>query len=99
MINAARVADALRECGKLGVPYAIVFSSGFSETGGKGVAMQSELAAIAAEFNIGIIGPNCQGMINPAARVYAGFGSIFGADTNPAASAWCRKAAASVSRS
>jgi acetate---CoA ligase (ADP-forming) len=83
LINAARVADILRECGKLGVPYAIIFSSGFSETGGKGVAMQSELAAIAAEYNIGVIGPNCQGMINPVARVYAGFGSVFGADYEP----------------
>ncbi len=83
VVNAARVANTLRECGKLGVPYAIVFSSGFSETGGNGVAMQRELAEIAAEFNIGIIGPNCQGMINPAACVYAGFGSIFGADYEP----------------
>ncbi|MDB5812804.1 MAG: coA-binding domain protein [Betaproteobacteria bacterium] len=83
LVNASRVADALRQCGKLGVPYAIVFSSGFSETGGKGIAMQRELAEIAAEFNIGIIGPNCQGMINPAGRVYAGFGSIFGADYEP----------------
>jgi acyl-CoA synthetase (NDP forming) len=83
VVNASRVADTLRACGKLGVPYAIVFSSGFSETGGKGVTMQGELAAIAAEFNIGIIGPNCQGMINPAACVYAGFGSIFGADYEP----------------
>jgi acyl-CoA synthetase (NDP forming) len=82
-INAARVADALRECGKRGVPYAIIFSSGFSETGGEGVAMQSELVAIAAEYDIGIIGPNCQGMINLAARIYAGFGSIFGADYAP----------------
>ena len=83
VVNASRVADTLRACGKLGVPYAIVFSSGFSETGGKGVAMQRELAEIAAEFNIGIIGPNCQGMINPAARVYAGFGSIFGDEYEP----------------
>ena len=83
LINAARVADMLRECGKLGVPYAIIFSSGFSETGGKGVAMQGELAAIAAEYDIGVIGPNCQGMINPAARVYAGFGSIFGDEYAP----------------
>ncbi len=83
LINAARVADTLRECGKRSVPYAIIFSSGFSETGGKGVAMQSELAAIAAEYDIGVIGPNCQGMINPADRVYAGFGSIFGADYEP----------------
>ncbi len=80
LINAARVAEVLRECGKIGVPYAIIFSSGFSETGGKGIAMQQELMAIAAEFNIGVIGPNCQGMMNPGAGVYAGFGSAFGAD-------------------
>ena len=83
VINAARVAEMLRECGKRGVPYAIVFSSGFSETGGRGVAMQRELTEIAAEYDIGIIGPNCQGMINPAERVYAGFGSVFGADYKP----------------
>ena len=82
LINASRVADALRECGKRGVPYAIVYSSGYSEVGGKGVEMQRELAAIAEEYNIGIIGPNCQGMINVADRVYAGFGSVFGAEYN-----------------
>ena len=83
LINAARVADTLRECGKRGVPYAIIFSSGYSEVGGKGVDMQGELTAIAAEYNIGVIGPNCQGMINPADRVYAGFGSSFGHDYKP----------------
>ncbi len=75
--------EMLRECGKLGVPYAIIFSSGFSETGGKGVDMQREITAIAAEYDIGIIGPNCQGMINPAQRVYAGFGSVFGTEYEP----------------
>jgi len=80
LINAARVADTLRQCGKKGVPYAIVYSSGYSEVGGKGVDMQQELAAIAREFDIGVIGPNCQGMINVADKVYAGFGSVFGDD-------------------
>lgn len=77
LINASRVAGLLRDCGKRGVPYAIVFSSGYSEVGGKGIEMQRELAAVAAEFDIGIIGPNCQGMINVASNVYAGFGSVF----------------------
>ena len=63
LINASRVAGLLRECGRKGVPFAIVFSSGYSEVGGRGVEMQRELAAVAAEFDIGIIGPNCQGMI------------------------------------
>ncbi|MBM3373554.1 MAG: acetate--CoA ligase family protein, partial [Betaproteobacteria bacterium] len=80
LVNATRVADMLTACGKKGIPYVIIFSSGFSETGGQGVAMQQQLADIARQYNIGVIGPNCQGMINPADKVYAGFGSVFNAD-------------------
>ena len=83
LINASRVAETLRQCGKMGVPYAIVYSSGYSETGGKGVDMQQELAAIIREYGMGVIGPNCQGMINVGERVYAGFGSVFNDDYAP----------------
>ena len=77
LINASRAAEMLRACGKKGVRFAIVFSSGYSEVGGRGIEMQRELAAVAAEFDMGIIGPNCQGMLNAAGNVYAGFGSVF----------------------
>ena len=40
LVNASRVAGILRQCGVKGVPYAIIFSSGFSEVGGGGVNMQ-----------------------------------------------------------
>jgi len=77
LVNASRVANMLRQCGAKGVPYVIIFSSGFSEVGGGGVELQRELQAIAREHDIGVVGPNCQGMINIADRVYAGFGSVF----------------------
>ncbi len=77
LINSSRAAEMLRACGKKGVRFAIVFSSGYSEVGGRGIEMQRELAAVAAEFGMGIIGPNCQGMLNAAGTVYAGFGSVF----------------------
>jgi len=83
LINAARVAEALKQCGRKGVPYAIIFSSGFSEVGGAGADLQRQLAAIAGEYGIGVVGPNCQGMINVADGVFAGFGSVFGADYEP----------------
>jgi acyl-CoA synthetase (NDP forming) len=83
LVNASRVADMLRQCGEKGVPYVIIFSSGFSEMGGKGVPLQKELMAVAREYDIGVIGPNCQGMINVADQVYAGFGSVFNAHYNP----------------
>ena len=83
LVNASRVTDMLRRCGAKGVPYVIIFSSGFSEVGGGGVTLQEELREIAREHDIGVIGPNCQGMINIADRVYAGFGSVFSSDYDP----------------
>ncbi len=80
LINASRVADMLEQCGKKGVPYVIIFSSGFSEMGGEGVALQQRLGAIAEKYNIGVIGPNCQGLMNVAGKCYAGFGSVFFSD-------------------
>jgi acyl-CoA synthetase (NDP forming) len=83
LVNASRVADVLRQCGAKGVPYVIIFSSGFAEMGGEGVRLQQELAQIAREAGIGVIGPNCQGMINVADGVFAGFGSVFFTDYEP----------------
>jgi acyl-CoA synthetase (NDP forming) len=83
LVNASRVADILRQCGEKGVPYVIIFSSGFSETGGDGVTLQKKLADIAREYGIGVIGPNCQGMMNVADGVFAGFGSVFFTDYEP----------------
>jgi len=80
LVNASRVADMLKQCGEKGVPYVIIFSSGFSEMGGEGVKLQRQLAEIARQFKIGVIGPNCQGMMNIADGVYAGFGSVFFTD-------------------
>src|SRR4029077_2937809 len=71
LINASRVEDLLGQCGRKGVPYVIIFSSGFSETGGDGVALQQRLTNIARQYNMGVIGPNCQGMMNVADNAYA----------------------------
>jgi acyl-CoA synthetase (NDP forming) len=83
LVNAARVADMLGQCGAKGVPYVIIFSSGFSEMGGEGVKLQQQLAEIARRYDIGVIGPNCQGMMNVADGVFAGFGSVFFTDYEP----------------
>jgi len=83
LVNASRVADMLKQCGAKGVPYVIIFSSGFSEMGGEGVKLQRELDAIAREHGIGVVGPNCQGMMNVADGVFAGFGSVFFTDYEP----------------
>lgn len=63
-LPAALVADQLKKCAKLGVKAAVIFSSGFAESGEKGIEMQRELAEIAKTAKIAVCGPNCQGIIN-----------------------------------
>ncbi len=77
MLGAARVPAAVEACGAAGLPFAIVCGSGFAETGAEGAALQEEVAAIAARHGIGLLGPNCQGIMNVPGRVFAGFSSAF----------------------
>jgi acyl-CoA synthetase (NDP forming) len=54
----AACADLVRECGARGVRFAVVFSSGFSETGAEGAALERELAAAARSAGVRVLGPN-----------------------------------------
>nr|ACL31225.1 pimeloyl-CoA synthetase [Rhodococcus sp. TFB] len=62
MVEAGRVAEAVRACGKRGIPAAIACASGFAETAG-GVRLQDELRAAVEESGVRLLGPNCLGMI------------------------------------
>jgi acyl-CoA synthetase (NDP forming) len=59
------VEDIVLECARAGVGGAIIFASGYSETGKEDRAAQQErLAAIARETGLRIVGPNCIGVVN-----------------------------------
>jgi acyl-CoA synthetase (NDP forming) len=59
------VEEIVLECAKAGVGGAIIFASGYSETGKEDRAVQQErLAAIARETGLRIVGPNCIGVVN-----------------------------------
>jgi acyl-CoA synthetase (NDP forming) len=77
-VAAKRVPDVLRQCGEKGVPFAVVLTSGFAEIGEAGERAQAEIVELAERYGIGVIGPNCQGMMNIAEDVYLGFGAPFG---------------------
>jgi acetate---CoA ligase (ADP-forming) len=66
---------AVRECAAAGVPAAVVFASGFAETGEPGRALQAEMVYVAHTAGMRLIGPNCAGFINIPARVTAAFGT------------------------
>ncbi|UUR06857.1 acetate--CoA ligase family protein [Sphingomonas glaciei] len=48
---------------------AIIFSAGFAEGGDEGLAAQAEVARIARDHDMIVLGPNCLGLVNYAAGV------------------------------
>lgn len=80
-VPARFVAQALRDLGRCGVKSAIVFSSGFAETGETGRALEQEVVAAAKAAHVRLCGPNCLGLINAFERVMATFGQFAEGDT------------------
>ncbi len=68
------VEAVIGECAAAGVGGAVVFASGYSETARpEHVAAQHRLVAIARETGLPIVGPNCLGIVNYAARAWMTF--------------------------
>lgn len=70
---AALVEGVIREGIAAGVRAFVVFSSGFSETGEAGAALQRRLGELARAHDVAILGPNCLGVANSATGLIASF--------------------------
>lgn len=75
-IPAAACVPALAECARAGVRAAIVFTSGFAESGREGAARQRALVAAAGD-RLRVLGPNCIGVANEHARIAATFATMW----------------------
>ncbi len=64
-IPAAAVEDVVNQCGQRGIKNLIIISAGFSETDAAGQEREHRLAALAARYQMRIIGPNCLGIMSP----------------------------------
>lgn len=80
VIPAAVVPAALKECGEKGIKSVIVISAGFSEQGSSadlnehnGKKLEAELIAIADEYGMHLVGPNCLGLVRPGIKMNASF--------------------------
>ncbi len=69
MVGAPLVPDVLEEAGRLGIPAAVIISSGFAEVGEEGAELQRRLIEIADATGIWVCGPNSVGIINAATRM------------------------------
>ena len=64
-IPAQLVIDLLPQLQEKGVTAMLLISSGFRETGGKGIVLEQDLVAAAHRAGITIFGPNTMGICNP----------------------------------
>ncbi|MDT8305543.1 MAG: acetate--CoA ligase family protein [Anaerolineae bacterium] len=64
LIPAPAVPTALAACGERGIRAAIIASGGFREVGAEGAALEAECLAVARQFGMRLIGPNCIGLLN-----------------------------------
>ncbi|MEF8876542.1 MAG: acetate--CoA ligase family protein [Haloarculaceae archaeon] len=70
------VADVLREAGEAGVRDAVVITAGFGEAGGEGAARERELADVAEEYGMNVVGPNSVGVISTPTGLNATFAPL-----------------------
>jgi len=64
VVPAAAVPDALRACGARGIHAAIIASGGFREVGAEGAALEAQVAQVARELGVRVVGPNCIGLLD-----------------------------------
>jgi len=72
-VSASRLISILNECITKNIKNVLLFSSGFAEIGDSGKKIQDEVAKIALENNIRIIGPNSVGCLNVKESIPLGF--------------------------
>jgi acyl-CoA synthetase (NDP forming) len=76
--------DVLRRSHAVGARAAVIFASGFAETGQpEAVALQAAIREFAAQSGMAIAGPNCVGIVNWKSKVFATFARAFPATAAP----------------
>jgi acyl-CoA synthetase (NDP forming) len=68
------VVKVAEESGAVGIKGMVIITGGFREAGEEGKRLERELAALVTRYGIPVIGPNCQGVINPYANLVGTLG-------------------------
>jgi acetate---CoA ligase (ADP-forming) len=74
---AATVPDIVDQCGRKGIPWAIVETGGFGELSADGKKLDVELISTARKWGIRVVGPNGLGIINMGAALVTPFAPMY----------------------
>lgn len=83
VVPASAAIEVLEQCAGRGVKFAVVLTSGFSEAGPEGQALEARMREIARVSGMRIYGPNCPGVCNVNARLGLTFSPSFPHDLRP----------------
>ena len=70
------VPQIVQEAGEKGIPLVIIISSGFKESGEDGRLLELQVMAIARQYGIRIMGPNCLGLMLPLQGINTTFDPV-----------------------
>ncbi|MFB6219009.1 MAG: acetate--CoA ligase family protein [Halobacteriaceae archaeon] len=82
VVPAPAVVGVVEEAAEAGVENVVVISAGFSEAGSEGARRERELAAVAAEYDLALVGPNCLGVMSTPSGLNATFGPTMAPEGN-----------------
>ncbi len=72
-LPAAAVLTVMEQCGRKKVDSVVIISAGFKEVGPHGARLEEELAGLARDLGIRVVGPNCLGLIDTKSSLNASF--------------------------
>ena len=70
-VGGHQVRGLIEQCGRRGIPAAVAIAAGFSETGAHGAELERDLARVADDSRVTLIGPNCMGLISNERQLHA----------------------------
>ena len=73
VVPASVTTEVVRQVGEAGITNVVVITAGFSERGTEGERRERELAAVAAEYDLDLVGPNCVGVVSTSSGLNATF--------------------------
>lgn len=72
-LPAPAVMEVMEQCGRKKVDSVVIISAGFKELGPQGARLEEELAGLAKDLGIRVVGPNCLGLIDTKSSLNASF--------------------------
>ena len=76
VVPASIAVDTVRQAGEAGIENVVVITAGFSEAGSDGAARERELVALAEEYDLNLVGPNCVGVMSTSVGLNATFAPL-----------------------